>query len=92
MSGKECFALTCPLVTKSDGRKFGKTEKGNVWLDRRLTSPYQFYQFWLNVADDEAERYIKIFTSLEKEEIDSLIEEHRQDPGRRVLQKRLRMV
>ena len=89
MSGKECFALTCPLVTKSDGRKFGKTEKGNVWLDRRLTSPYQFYQFWLNVADDEAERYIKIFTSLEKEEIDSLIEEHRQDPGRRVLQKRL---
>ena len=78
MSGKECFALTCPLVTKSDGRKFGKTEKGNVWLDRRLTSPYQFYQFWLNVADDEAERYI-----------DSLIEEHRQDPGRRVLQKRL---
>ena len=89
MSGKECFALTCPLVTKSDGRKFGKTEKGNVWLDRRLTSPYQFYQFWLNVADDEAERYIKIFTSLEKEEIDSLSEEHRQDPGRRVLQKRL---
>ena len=89
MSGKECFALTCPLVTKSDGRKFGKTEKGNVWLDRRLTSPYQFYQFWLNVADDEAERYIKIFTLLEKEEIDSLIEEHRQDPGRRVLQKRL---
>ncbi len=89
MSGKECFALTCPLVTKSDGRKFGKTEKGNVWLDRRLTSPYQFYQFWLNVADDEAERFIKIFTSLEKEEIDSLIEEHRQDPGRRVLQKRL---
>ena len=89
MSGKECFALTCPLVTKSDGRKFGKTEKGNVWLDRRLTSPYQFYQFWLNVADDEAERYIKIFTSLEKEEIDSLIEEHCQDPGRRVLQKRL---
>ena len=89
MSGKECFALTCPLVTKSDGRKFGKTEKGNVWLDRRLTSPYQFYQFWLNVADDEAERYIKIFTSLEKEEIDSLIEEHRQDPGRRVLQKRM---
>ena len=85
----EAFALTCPLITKSDGKKFGKTEQGNVWLDRQRTSPYQFYQFWLNVADDEAERYIKIFTSLPHEEIDALIEEHRQDPGRRVLQKRL---
>ena len=85
----EAFALTCPLITKADGKKFGKTEKGNIWLDRKRTSPYTFYQFWLNVADEDAERYIKIFTSLEKEEIDALIEEHRQDPGRRVLQKRL---
>ena len=85
----EAFALTCPLITKSDGKKFGKTESGNVWLDRNRTTPYAFCQFWLNVSDDDAERYIKIFTSLEKEEIDALIEEHRQDPGRRVLQKRL---
>ncbi len=89
MSGKECFALTCPLVTKSDGRKFGKTEKGNIWLDRNRTSPYAFYQFWLNVADDDAKRYIKIFTSLAKEEIDSLIAEHDQRPELRALQKRL---
>ena len=88
-NGGECYALTCPLVTKSDGRKFGKTESGNVWLDRNRTSPYQFYQFWLNVPDEDAERYIKIFTSLEKEEIESLIAEHRTDPGRRILQKRL---
>ena len=85
----EAFALTCPLITKADGKKFGKTEQGNVWLDRHRTTPYAFYQFWLNVGDEEAERYIKIFTSLPKEEIDALIEEHRQDPGRRVLQKRL---
>ena len=85
----EAYALTCPLITKADGKKFGKTEKGNIWLDRKRTSPYTFYQFWLNVADEDAERYIKIFTSLEKDEIESLIEEHRQDPGRRVLQKRL---
>ena len=85
----EAFALTCPLITKADGTKFGKTEQGNVWLDRERTTPYQFYQFWLNVGDEEAERYIKIFTSLDKETIDALIEEHRQDPGRRVLQKRL---
>ena len=85
----EAFALTCPLITKADGKKFGKTEQGNVWLDRRRTSPYVFYQFWLNVGDEEAERYIKIFTSLDKETIDALIAEHRQDPGRRVLQKRL---
>ena len=85
----EAFALTCPLITKADGKKFGKTEQGNVWLDRNRTSPYVFYQFWLNVGDEEAERYIKIFTSLDKETINQLIEEHRQDPGRRVLQKRL---
>ena len=85
----EAFALTCPLITKADGKKFGKTEQGNVWLDRERTSPYQFYQFWLNVGDEEAERYIKIFTSLPHDEIERLIEEHRADPGRRVLQKRL---
>ncbi len=88
-NGNECYALTCPLVTKSDGRKFGKTESGNIWLDRTRTSPYQFYQFWLNVPDEDAERYIKIFTSLDKEEIDAIIDEHSQDPGRRTLQKRL---
>ena len=85
----EAYALTCPLITKADGKKFGKTESGNVWLDRNRTTPYAFYQFWLNVSDDDAERYIKIFTSLEKEEIDALVEEHRQDPGRRILQRRL---
>ena len=85
----EAYALTCPLITKSDGKKFGKTEKGNIWLDRNRTSPYAFYQFWLNVADEDAERYIKIFTSLDKATIDALIEEHRQDLGRRSLQKRL---
>jgi tyrosyl-tRNA synthetase len=85
----ETFALTCPLITKSDGKKFGKTESGNIWLDRNRTTPYRFYQFWLNVSDDDAERYIKIFTSLEKDVIDALVEEHKADPGRRVLQKRL---
>ncbi len=85
----ETFALTCPLITKSDGKKFGKTESGNIWLDPKRTTPYRFYQFWLNVSDDDAERYIKIFTSLDKPTIDALIEEHKQDPGRRVLQKRL---
>ncbi len=83
------YALTCPLITKADGKKFGKTESGNIWLDAKRTSPYKFYQFWLNVSDDDAERYIKIFTSQDKETIDSLIEEHRQDPGRRQLQRRL---
>ena len=87
--GGEAYALTCPLITKSDGRKFGKTESGNVWLDKRYTTPYTFYQFWLNVSDDDAARYIKIFTSLGKEEIDALIAEHSADPGRRLLQKRL---
>jgi len=85
----ETFALTCPLITKSDGKKFGKTESGNIWLDRNRTTPYNFYQFWLNVSDEDAERYIKIFTSLEKDVIDGLIEEHKADPGRRILQRRL---
>lgn len=85
----ETFALTCPLITKSDGKKFGKTESGNIWLDPNRTTPYKFYQFWLNVSDDDAERYIKIFTSLEKETIDALVEQHQQDPGQRILQKRL---
>ena len=88
-SDHEAVALTWPLITKADGKKFGKTEKGNIWLDRNRTSPYVFYQFWLNVADEDAERYIKIFTSLDKETIDNLISEHRTDPGRRILQKRL---
>ncbi|MBQ0022448.1 MAG: tyrosine--tRNA ligase [Prevotellaceae bacterium] len=88
-NGGECFALTCPLVTKSDGRKFGKTESGNVWLDRERTSPYAFYQFWLNVPDEDAKKYIKIFTSLEKEEIEAIIAEQDADPGRRPLQKKL---
>ena len=85
----EAYALVCPLITKADGKKFGKTEQGNIWLDKRYTSPYTFYQFWLNVADADAERYIKIFTSLDKPTIDALIEQHHQDPGQRVLQKRL---
>ena len=85
----EAFALTCPLITKADGKKFGKTESGNIWLDPKRTTPYKFYQFWLNVSDNDAERYIKIFTSLDKETIDALVAEHQQDPGLRVLQKRL---
>ena len=85
----EAFALTCPLITKADGKKFGKTEQGNVWLDRNRTTPYAFYQFWLNVGDEEAKRYYKIFTSLTQEEINALIAEHDEDPGRRVLQRRL---
>ncbi len=88
-TGGEAYALTCPLITKADGGKFGKTESGNVWLDPRYTSPYKFYQFWLNVSDADAEKYIKIFTALEKEEIDALIEEQAKDPGLRPLQKRL---
>ncbi len=89
MNRGEAYALTCPLITKADGGKFGKTESGNIWLDRRYTSPYKFYQFWLNVSDQDAERYIKIFTFLDKEEIDSLIAEHRQAQHLRLLQKRL---
>ncbi len=88
-SEAQAFALTCPLIKKSDGRKFGKTEQGNIWLDRNYTTPYTFYQFWLNVADEDAERYIKIFTDLTQEEITALVTEHAQDPGRRILQKRL---
>lgn len=88
-AGGEAFALTCPLITKADGNKFGKTEEGNVWLDPELTSPYKFYQFWLNVSDEDAEKYIKIFTMLSKEEIDALIVEHRSEPHRRSLQQRL---
>ena len=85
----EAYALVCPLITKADGGKFGKTESGNVWLDRRYTSPYKFYQFWLNVSDADAEKYIKIFTSIGKEEIDSLVAEHAAAPHQRSLQKRL---
>ena len=85
MLGKtDAYALTCPLIRKADGRKFGKTENGNIWLDPERTSPYEFYQFWLNVSDEDAERYIKIFTLLTKEEIEAAIEEHKQDPGQRL--------
>lgn len=85
----EVYALTCPLITKADGRKFGKTESGNIWLDAERTTPYEFYQFWLNVSDEEATRYIKIFTLLGREEVEALIAEHSLDPGRRQLQRRL---
>lgn len=88
-TGGEAFALTCPLITKADGGKFGKTESGNVWLDARYTSPYKFYQFWLNVSDADAEKYLKIFTFLSKEEIEQLVREHEENPGARPLQKRL---
>ncbi|MBQ9076962.1 MAG: tyrosine--tRNA ligase [Muribaculaceae bacterium] len=87
--GGEAYALTCPLITKADGGKFGKTESGNVWLDPRYTSPYKFYQFWLNVSDADAEKYIKIFTELSREEIEGLVAEQANDPGLRPLQKRL---
>ena len=89
IAGGEVFALTVPLVTKADGSKFGKTEQGNVWLDAKLTSPYQFYQFWLNTSDEDAEKYIKIFTFLDQATIEALIEEHRVNPAARNLQKRL---
>ena len=88
-TGGEAFALVCPLITKADGGKFGKTESGNVWLDRRYTSPYKFYQFWLNVSDADAEKYIKIFTAIDKAEIDALVVEHSAAPHLRILQKRL---
>ncbi len=88
-TGGEAFALTCPLITKADGGKFGKTESGNVWLDPRYTSPYKFYQFWLNVSDADAEKYIKIFTELTREEIEELVAQQAADPGQRPLQKRL---
>ena len=85
----EAFAITCPLITKADGTKFGKTESGNVWLDARYTSPYKFYQFWLNVSDDDAKRYIKIFTLLDRDTVERLIAEHDEAPHLRILQKRL---
>jgi len=88
-AGGEAYALTCPLITKTDGTKFGKTEKGNVWLDPEKTSPYQFYQFWLNAADADAEKWIRIFTLLTREETDAVLAEHGKDPGARFLQKEL---
>ena len=89
IAGGEAYAITCPLITKADGGKFGKTESGNVWLDPARTSPYKFYQFWLNVSDADAAKYIKIFTDLTQEEIKALEEEQERDPGLRPLQKRL---
>lgn len=89
IEGGEAFALVCPLITKADGGKFGKTESGNVWLDRRYTSPYKFYQFWLNVSDADAEKYIRIFTALSREEIEALAAQQREAPHLRPLQKRL---
>jgi tyrosyl-tRNA synthetase len=88
-TGGGAFAFTCPLMTKADGGKFGKTEKGNVWLDAAKTSPYQFYQFWLNAADSDAEKYLKTFTLLNKGEIEALIEQHQGNEHKRVLQKKL---
>src|SRR5258706_6567986 len=88
-NGGEAFAFTCPLITRADGGKFGKTEKGNIWLDPQRTSPYQFYQFWLNASDEDAEKWIKIFTFLPKDAIHILVHEHRSDPSARVLQKTL---
>ena len=88
-NGSEAFAFTCPLLTKADGGKFGKTEKGNVWLDAKKTSPYQFYQFWLNAADADAENYIRIFTFLSKTEIESVLAQHRGNEQQRILQKKL---
>ncbi len=90
ITGEEgAYAITCPLITKADGGKFGKTESGNIWLDPRYTSPYKFYQFWLNVSDADAEKYIKIFTELGEDEIKELIEQQNANPGDRPLQKRL---
>jgi tyrosyl-tRNA synthetase len=89
IGGGKGYALTCPLITKADGTKFGKTEDGNVWLDAHRTSPYKFYQYWLNTSDTDAEKYIKIFTFLSKKEIEKLVEEHKKEPHLRSLQKRL---
>ncbi len=88
-TGGEAFAFTCPLITKADGGKFGKTEKGNIWLDPARTSPYQFYQFWLNASDEDGEKWIRIFTFLDQAEINSILSEHKKDAGKRTLQKRL---
>ena len=87
--GGEAFALTCPLITKADGGKFGKTESGNIWLDPDRTSPYSFYQFWLNVSDEDAVKYIKIFTILDQTTIDNIVKEHNESTHLRILQKRL---
>ena len=89
IGGGKGYALTCPLITKSDGSKFGKSEGGNVWLDAKRTSPYKFYQYWLNTSDEDAEKYIKIFTFLDKETIEALVAEHKEAPHARLLQKRL---
>src|SRR5690554_3414151 len=89
MDSTKGYALTCPLITKSDGTKFGKSEGGNVWLDANKTSPYKFYQYWLNTSDEDAEKYIKVFTFLDKETIEAIIAEHREAPHMRLLQKRL---
>ena len=89
IGGGKGYAITCPLITKSDGSKFGKSEGGNVWLDAKRTSPYKFYQYWLNASDEDAEKYIKIFTFLDKETIESLVAEHREAPHQRVLQQKL---
>jgi len=88
-TGQEVFAITSPLITRDDGKKFGKSEQGNVWLDASMTSPYKFYQFWLNVSDDDAVRYLKIFTLMSHNEISALEAEHQQDPGQRILQRAL---
>lgn len=89
IAGGKAYAMTCPLITKADGTKFGKSEGGNVWLDPEKTSPFKFYQYWLNTSDEDAERYIKIFTMLTKEEVSELVEQHRKEPHLRALQKRL---
>ncbi len=89
IDGSKGYALTCPLITKADGTKFGKSEGGNIWLDAERTSPYKFYQYWLNTSDEDAEKYIKIFTFLSKEEVDELVNSHKGAPHLRVLQKRL---
>ncbi|WP_422083245.1 tyrosine--tRNA ligase [Ulvibacterium sp.] len=89
IAGGKGYALTCPLITKADGTKFGKTEGGNIWLDAHRTSPYKFYQYWLNTSDEDAEKYIKIFTFLSREEIENLINEHREAPHLRIVQRRL---
>ena len=86
---KKVFSITCPLMTKSDGSKFGKTEEGNIWLDKTKTSPYKFYQYWLNLSDEDAEKYIKIFTLLNKNEILDLIEKHKKNPHERILRIKL---
>ena len=89
ISQGKAYALTCPLITKADGGKFGKTEKGNIWLDPKKTSPYEFYQFWINTSDEDAEKYLKIFTILNKEDIKNLVSEHNEAPHTRILQKKL---